>query len=128
MNYETLMFFHLATVVPAFFIGIIVFIINKGTNTHKVLGRIYMILMLITALITLFMPAFIGPKLLNHFGYIHMFSFLTIYTVPSAYYAIKKGDVKAHKRGMILLYIGALLIAGSFTFLPGRYLHTLFFT
>jgi uncharacterized membrane protein len=127
MNYIELMYLHLATVVPAFLIGTILLAIKKGTNIHKIFGRIYMILMMITAFITLFMQAEVGPKILNHFGWIHSFSFLTIYTVPTAYLAIKKGDVKSHKRKMILLYFGAIIIAGGFTFVPGRYLHTLFF-
>lgn len=127
MNYIDLMFLHLGSVIPAFIIGTILLIIKKGTNTHKVFGRIYMILMLITAFITLLMPAEVGPKVLNHFGWIHLFSFLTIYTIPSAYLAIKKGDIKSHKRKMILLYFGAIIIAGSFTFFPGRYLYNLFF-
>lgn len=126
MNYIELMYLHLATVVPAFAIGTLLLIIKKGTSIHKIYGRIYMILMIITALITLFMEAEVGPKLFNHFGWIHSFSFLTLYTVPTAYMAIKKGNVKSHKRKMILLYFGAIIIAGGFTFVPGRYLHTLF--
>jgi uncharacterized membrane protein len=86
-----------------------------------------MILMLFTAFVTLFMSAQVGPTLWNHFGWIHLFSFLTIYTVPTAYLAIKRKDVKVHKRKMILLYFGAIIIAGAFTFSPGRYLHSVFF-
>ncbi len=127
MAYDNLMFFHLATVVPCFLIGTMLFLIAKGTKTHVYFGRIYMILMMITALITLFMPAKVGPTILSHFGWIHCFSFLTIYTVPTAYWAIKKGNVKAHKRKMILLYFGAIIIAGGFTFSPGRYLYKVFF-
>lgn len=127
MNYSTLMYLHLVTVVPCFFIGAILIILKKGTSSHKFLGRIYMVLMLITACITLFMEADVGPKFLNHFGWIHSFSFLTIYVVPTAYLAIKKGNVKAHKRKMILLYVGAIIIAGGFTFTPGRYLFSVFF-
>jgi uncharacterized membrane protein len=127
MNYETLMFAHLATVLPAFLIGTIILAIKKGTPIHKQLGRVYMVLMTVTALITIFMQAKVGPKLFNHFGYIHLFTVLTLYSVPTALIAIRKGDVKTHKRKMILLYIGGLLIAGGFTFFPGRYLHTVFF-
>ena len=127
MKYIDLMYLHLVTVVPCFFIGTMLLLIKKGTNIHKSFGRVYMILMLFTALVTLFMPAEVGPKFLNHFGYIHSFSFLTIYTVPTAYWAIKKGNIKSHKRKMVLLYFGAILIAGGFTFTPGRYLHQLFF-
>ncbi len=127
ISYEALMYFHLATVVPCFFIGAILLWIKKGTNFHKIVGRIYMVLMMVTATVTLFMPAQVGPQFFNHFGYIHGFSFLTIYTVPTAYTAIKRGDVVTHKRKMIALYFGAIIIAGGFTFVPGRYLHTLFF-
>ncbi|MDV7140780.1 DUF2306 domain-containing protein [Maribacter sp. TH_r10] len=127
MDYKYLMYLHLITVVPCFFIGTMLLLIKKGTYIHINFGRIYMILMVITAVITLFMPAEVGPRFLNHFGYIHSFSFLTIYTVPTAYWAIKKGNIKSHKRKMVLLYFGAILIAGGFTFTPGRYLHQLFF-
>lgn len=127
MNYIELMKLHLITVVPCFIIGTMLLVIKKGTSTHKNFGRVYMILMLATALVTLFMPAEVGPRAFNHFGWIHCFSFLTIYTVPTAYWAIKKGDIKSHKRKMILLYFGAIIIAGGFTFTPGRHLHTLFF-
>ena len=121
------MYLHLATVIPCFVIGTLLLLIKKGTTIHIFGGRIYMILMLITASITLFMPSHLGPIILNHFGWIHSFSFLTLYTVPTAYIAIKKGDIKTHKRKMILLYFGAIIIAGSFTFVPGRYLHSLLF-
>jgi uncharacterized membrane protein len=110
-----------------YFIGGFLLTIKKGTLIHKRLGRIYMVLMLFTAIVTLFMPAAVGSQVLNHFGWIHLFSFLTLWTVPTAYLAIKKGNVKSHKRKMILLYFGAIIIAGAFTFTPGRYLHNVFF-
>ncbi len=127
MGYIELMYLHLATVVPCFIIGTLLLVIKKGTNVHKILGRIYMILMMITALITLIMPTQVGSRFLNHFGWIHSFSFLTLYTVPAAYWAIKRGDIKTHKQKMILLYFGAIIIAGGFTFIPGRYLYEVFF-
>ena len=127
MGYDQLMHLHLATVVPSFIIGTAFLFMQKGTAIHKKAGRLYMVLMLLTAFITLFMPAQVGPQFFNHFGWIHSFSFLTIYTVPTAFIAIRKGNVKAHKRKMILLYFGAIIIAGGFTFVPGRYLHNVFF-
>ncbi len=127
MGYTDLMYIHLATVVPCFFIGTLLLLIKKGTPMHRRFGRVYMVLMLFTAVVTLFMPAGVGPRFLNHFGWIHGFSFLTIYTVPTAYTAIKKRNIKSHKRKMILLYFGAIIIAGGFTFTPGRYLYDVFF-
>ena len=127
MEYTTLLIIHLATVLPCFLIGTILLIIKKGTKIDIYSGRVYIILMLITATVTLFMPAQVGPRFLDHFGLLHSFSLLTIYSVPTAYLVIKAGNVKVHKRKMILLYFGAIILAGGFTFYPGRYLYTLFF-
>ncbi len=59
--YDTLMYIHLATVVPCVFLGAWLLIAKKGTSRHRVLGGVYMSLMLITAIVTLFMPAKVGP-------------------------------------------------------------------
>lgn len=82
-----------------------------------------MILMLATAFITLAMPAEVGPRFLGHFGFIHAFSFLALYSVPAAYIAIRRGNVRVHRANMIGLYAGGILIAGAFAFSPGRMLH-----
>lgn len=128
MSYKTLMFLHLYTVLPCVVLGAINFMLRKGSPYHKYVGSTYMILMLFTAIVTLFMPALVGPTLFGHFGWIHSFSVLTLFSVPTAYIAIKKGNVKSHKQKLIGLYVGAILIAGAFTLVPGRYLHTLLFT
>jgi len=125
--YLFLMYSHIVTVVPCIFLGAYLFMRSKGTPSHKLLGKIYMTLMFLTALITLFMPAHVGPQFLGHFGFIHLFSFLTLYTVPTSIIAIKKGDVRRHKIKLTILYVGAIVIAGGFTFAPGRYMHELFF-
>ncbi len=126
-SYHDLLLVHLWTVVPCFFIGTAMLLLPKGTPLHKGLGKVYMILMFFTAIVTLFMSAQVGPTLWGHFGYIHLFTFLTLWTVPTAWIAAKRGQIKVHKRKMIGLYFGALVIAGGFTFFPGRYLHTLIF-
>ncbi len=123
MTYLQLAYLHLGTVFPAFLIGTFLLLNRKGTPAHKVLGKIYMSLMLVTALVTLFMSAGVGPTLLGHFGFIHLFSFLVFYSVPTAYLALRAGNIKKH-RGMIGLYVGGILIAGGFTFVPGRLLHS----
>ncbi len=126
--YDTLSFVHLSTIGPAFIIATYMVLIKKGTAQHKFLGRIYMVLMLFTAMVTLFMSAQVGPTLFDHFGFIHLLGVLVLYSVPSAYFAIKAGDVKKHKLNMIGLYIGGMVVAGGFTLVPGRFLGDLIFT
>ncbi len=127
MNYTPLMYFHLVTIVPCIFLGAYLLLAKKSTGSHRKLGRIYMTLMVATSVSTFFMPAKVGFRLFDHFGWIHGFSILTLYSVPTAYLAIKKGNVRSHKIKMIMLYIGAILIAGGFTLAPGRFLHGVFF-
>ena len=123
MDYLLLTYLHLATVVPAFLLGTYQLIAPKGGAGHKSLGRVYMILMLVTAVVALFMSASIGPIIFGHFGPIHIFSVVTFYAVPKAYFAAQKKNFTVHRRAMILLYVGALLLAGSFALTPGRLLH-----
>ncbi|WP_298955798.1 DUF2306 domain-containing protein [uncultured Nonlabens sp.] len=125
--YYTLMYIHLITVIPCVFIGAYLLLFSKGTVWHRNLGKYYMISMMVTAIVSLFMPAMVGPQFLNHFGYIHLFSLLTLWSVPTAYIAIRKGQVKKHKFKMVFLYIGALIIAGGFTLVPGRFMYEVFF-
>jgi uncharacterized membrane protein len=123
MSYLHLAYLHLLTVVPAFALGTYLLMSTKGTPRHRALGKCYMVLMLITALLTLFMPAQVGPQWLQHFGYIHLLSVLTLWAVPVAFFAARRGQVARHKRAMITLYVGGLMIAGGFALMPGRLLH-----
>lgn len=127
MTYQQLAYIHLATIVTAFLLGSVLLAGRKGTSDHRILGKVYFMLMLITGLITLLMPAQVGPQLLGHFGFIHAFSLLTLYSVPAAYFAARHGNIQAHRGYMICLYIGGILIAGAFAFAPGRMLHHLLF-
>ena len=93
-SYKILMFTHLITVIPCLFIGTYLLLVQKGTSQHRRIGKVYLALMFFTALISLFIPAHVGSRFLNHFGCIHLFSILTIYTVPTAIIAVKKRKYK----------------------------------
>ncbi len=127
MTYLQLAYLHLLSVVPAFFIGSYLLLNRKGTRIHKALGKVYLILMLLTALISLLMKAEVGPRIVDHFGFIHLFSFFVLYSVPAAILAVRNQNLSAHKSHMIGVYVGGLLIAGGFAFSPGRLLHNWIF-
>ena len=116
MLYLDLAYMHLATVVPCFVIGAWLLARRKGTTIHKRLGWVYAVLILVTAVVSLFMPAVVGPRVLNHFGFIHLFSVLVLTCIPLAIRGIRRRD-------MIGVYVGGILIAGTFALMPGRLLH-----
>lgn len=127
MSYSELTLFHLVTVLPAFFVGSYLMLGRKGTPRHRSLGKVYMLLMLLTAFITLLMPAEVGPTLFGHFGFLHSLSLVVLYCVPAAFFAARAGKVRKHMGNMIGVYVGGILIAGAFAFTPGRQLHTWLF-
>ena len=119
---------HLATILPAAALGTYLLLTRKGSPIHRQLGKAYMTLMGFTAVWTLFLPAEFGPRLWNHFGMLHLLSVLTAWTVPTAWRAARRGDIRGHRSAMIQLYVGGILIAGAFAVLgQGRYLNQILF-
>ena len=49
---------------------------------------------------------------------------LTIAGVAGLIFQARKGLVAKHRGTVLGLYIGALMIPGAFSFLPGRLMHT----
>ena len=56
---------------------------------------------------------------------IHLLAIFTLVTLPFAVLHARRHRVSDHKRAMIGLFGGALLIAGAFTFMPGRIMHAI---
>ena len=111
-------------------LGLYIIITKKGTKSHKMLGRIWVTVLLIVSLTAIFIQT-IKP---DQFSLIHL---LVPYTIGSLIYSIwnirrfEKTKIKrykiAHMRSMIGVYIGALLIAGAFTLMPGRFFNEIIF-
>ncbi len=108
---------HLASVIPALPLGGYILVRRKGDRLHKALGRVWILLMLSTALSSFGLRGMTGG-----FSWIHLLSILTIVTIPRGIWQAMRGDIARHKRSMTLLYVG-LLSAGAFTFVPGRLLN-----
>ena len=114
---------HLLTVIPAFFLGTwLIFFSVKGSRLHRQLGAAYLLLMLVTAITAIFIQS-IHP---GHWSPIHVFVPVTFFGVAAALWGVRRGNIRLHRGAMLGLYVGGLLIAGSFTFMPGRIMHRLF--
>ena len=116
---------HLLTVVPAAVIGgWLIARSIKGSPPHRAWGKAYMVLMLATAVISVFIHE-LNP---GGFSLLHLVVPLTIYGIWAGWHAIRGGDARGHRRIMAIVYITAILLAGGFTLTPGRLLHDVFFT
>ena len=118
---------HLATTIPAFFLGPIILWGKKGDARHKLLGRIWAVLMLVTAVATAFIRAPGGGIAGTGYSAIHIFTVWTLINIPLAVWLARKGHIRQHRGAMTGLYVG-LCIAGAFSFFPGRILGNLVFS
>ena len=117
-------FFHLVTAFAALVLGLVVLLRPKGTTSHRVLGWTWVVLMGSTAVASAFIRDYHLPNLFG-FTPIHAFTVLVAVQLPRGIWLIRHGNVADHRKTMRGLYIGACVIAGIFTLLPGRFLGTL---
>jgi uncharacterized membrane protein len=47
--------------------------------------------------------------------------------LPLAIWHARRHNVRRHRQAMLMLFTGALVIAGAFTLLPGRIMHAVVF-
>ena len=119
---------HVFTVVPAFFLGTwLIFFSRKGARRHRAIGYVYLVLMTVTAIAALFIHEIPAIDIVYGFGPIHIFSIVTLSGVVGALRGAWTHNIKMHRSSMLGVYIGGLLIAGTFAFLPGRIMHAIVF-
>jgi uncharacterized membrane protein len=97
---------------------------KKGTVPHKSLGWIWVVLILIVSFSSFFISEF---KIWGPYSPIHLLSIVTIFSVGLAIYFVRIGNIKRHKRIMLILY-STLILTGLFTLLPGRVMHQIVFS
>ncbi|MFO6446212.1 DUF2306 domain-containing protein [Erythrobacter sp. NE805] len=113
---------HVAAVLPTIPLGGWLLLAKKGTPMHRSLGKVWMGLMVVTALSAIFI------KTSGSFSWIHLFVPLTLHAAWKVMQTARKGDIRAHKAHLVRTYLTALLIPGLFAFaLPGRLMHVLAF-
>ena len=111
---------HVATVLPAIPLGGYLLLTRKGTALHKQLGKVWLVLMLITATSAIFIQSSGG------FSFIHLFVPITFHAAWKTVATARRGDIKAHKNHLVFTYLTALMIPGIVAFaLPGRLMNVM---
>ena len=115
---------HAIAAMLAIILGGVQLYMNKGSVTHKLLGYIWVGLMLIVSVSSFFIHEI---KLWNIYSPIHLLSAWTIFSLGLAIYYVRISNIKRHKYVMIMIYVFALVLTGFFTFMPGRVMHQIVF-
>jgi len=108
---------HAYAALAAFVLGIVQLARVKGTTSHRALGYLWVGLMLVVALTSFWIHEL---RLWGSWSPIHLLSILTLVMLPYGIVMARSHILIAHKYTMIGMFTGALLIAGIFTFAPGR--------
>jgi uncharacterized membrane protein len=111
---------HAFAAMAAFALGLVQFWRPKGTTVHRAIGWIWAGLMLVISVTAFFIHEL---RLWGPWSPIHLLAILTLVTLPIGVLHARRHRIGRHRFYMISLFCGALLIAGLFTFVPGRIMH-----
>ncbi len=100
---------HVATVLPAAVIGAVILARPKGTPRHRRLGRIWFVLMIVTALSSFFIHSI---NMVRGFSPIHLISAFVLVAAFRSYRAARRGDIRAHRSGVVSMYVFGIGVAG----------------
>ena len=111
---------HAIMAIIAVILGGIQLSMKKGGTIHKLLGRIWVGIMMFVAISSFFIHEI---KLWGAYSPIHLLSLWTIFILGVGVYYARVGNIKRHKQVMIATYFFALILTGFFTLMPGRVMH-----
>jgi uncharacterized membrane protein len=115
---------HALAAMAAFVLGVVQFAAPKGTLPHRTIGAIWVALMVTVAVSSFWIHQL---RLVGPWSPIHLLSIFTLLMLPLAVWKAHTHQVAAHRRAMIFLFSGALVVAGLFTLVPGRIMHAVLF-
>jgi uncharacterized membrane protein len=117
---------HALAAAAAFGLGIVQLVAPKGTLPHRTLGWIWVALMATVAVSSFWIHGH-SFRLWRTWSPIHLLSILTPVMLAVAVIRARQHRVRAHAITMAAIFTGALVIAGLFTLVPGRIMHTVMF-
>ena len=115
---------HAFAAMAAFALGVVQLAAPKGTLPHRTVGWIWVVLMLAVCVSSFWIH---DLRLWGPWSPIHLLSIFTLIMLPLAVLHARRHQVSRHRATMIGIFSGALVIAGLFTFLPGRIMHAVAF-
>lgn len=115
---------HAFAAMSAFVLGLVQFAAPKGTLPHRTVGFVWLALMLTVAASSFWIHEI---RLWGQWSPIHLISIYVLIMVPVAVYFARRHNIRGHARTVIGMFLGGLVVAGLFTFVPGRIMHAVAF-
>ena len=115
---------HAFAAMTAFVLGLVQFSAPKGTIPHRTVGWIWVVLMLTVSISAFWIHQI---RLWGPWSPIHLLAIFTLIMLPIAVLNAHRHRVPQHRMAMTLIFLGALVVAGLFTLVPGRIMHAVVF-
>jgi uncharacterized membrane protein len=115
---------HAYAALAAFALGLFQLARVKGTSSHRALGYVWVALMVVVAASGFLIHEI---RLWGPWSPIHLLSIFTLIMLPLGVFHARHHNVRSHKQTMLGLFAGALVVAGIFTFMPGRIMYRVVF-
>ncbi len=115
---------HAFAAMTAFVLGVVQLGAPKGTLPHRTLGWVWVVLMLVISASSFLIH---GIRMWGPWSPIHVLSVLTPIMLIVAVLGARTHHMRTHKITMISIFAGALVLAGLFTLVPGRIMHSVVF-
>jgi uncharacterized membrane protein len=108
---------HAAAALPAVGLGAWQLAAPKGSLPHRRIGWLWVGLMAVVALSSF---GITGVRGAGSLSWIHGLSLFTLAMLPLVVWHARRSRLAAHRWSMLALFLGALVVTGGFTLLPGR--------
>jgi len=115
---------HAVAAMAAFAVGVVQLSAPKGTLAHRTVGWLWVVLMLAVSISAFWIHQL---RLWGPFSPIHLLAIFTLIMLPIAVWNAHRHRVQPHRIAMISIFVGALVVAGLFTLVPGRIMHAVVF-
>ena len=111
---------HAVAAISAFALGMVQLAAPKGTIPHRILGWIWVAIMVVVSVTAFFIHEI---RLWGPWSPIHLLAIFTLVMLPLGVWRARRHEIERHRWTMIGIFTGGLVIAGAFTFVPGRIMH-----
>ena len=124
LNAAPVIQFHAVAAMAALVLGAVQLAAPKGTIPHRSLGWVWVALMAAVAGTSFWIH---DMRMVGPFSWIHGLSIFTLVMLVVGVTYARRHNVTGHRQTMIWIFVGALVITGFFTFMPGRIMNKVLF-
>jgi len=115
---------HAPAALIALMLGLIALYRRKRDRAHKVVGYVWMVAMLTTAITSFWIREIMADGSMSP---VHLLSIFSICTIVYAIWMARRGNILGHKRALQNLYFMGSWGAFAINFLPNRTIPNMFF-